>query len=375
MQARSGAVKVQAAFVALTAANVVADDGPIAVQGAEAADVRSVPAKAMMTGLVWSVGKNRGKRLSGAEIEEILNANPHVSGLFLHRDWREVEPARGTFDWKSLDGAVEAARRKGRFYKLSFKPGTGTPDWVYSKQGDGAVGAAVFETIGPNPNRKATYQKPVRIPVPWDPVFLGEFERFVAAAGRRYASDPLCAAVAITGANFQSAEVHLPKRPEDIERWETLGYREKLPEAYERYIDLFAEAFPRQQLCLHISTAVRKDDGIMENAVAYGARRYPDRLTLQNCQLNGKSNNTRLYSYALLQQYAGKLHLGYQSLALIAEGERGKRMGDPQRAVANFVRGHGEYWELWDANGRDPAMCEWLRDEIERARSQAAKSP
>jgi hypothetical protein len=213
----------------------------------------------------------------------------------------------------------------------------------------------------------------MRIPLPWDPVFLDHFARFVTAAGRRYASDPLCAAVAITGANFQSDEAHLPKSPKEIQRWEALGYREKLPRAYERYIDIFAEAFPRQQLCLHISVAVHNDDGVMEKAVAYGAQRYPERFTLENCQLNGRNDNSGLYSYALIQQYTGKLHIGYQSLAYLAEGERGSRMGDPRRAVGNFVRGYGEYWELWDGNGRDPVICKWLLDEIERVRSQYTK--
>jgi len=376
MQALSRGMTVLAVLIALTGAvpAAAAGDGPVDAQRATTAGPRGVPAT-MMTGLVWGVGKTRGERLGGAEIEKVLDANPHISGLLLGGIWNELEPARGAFDWKSLDAAVEAARRKGRVYKLLFKPGTGTPDWVYSGHADAAAGAAAFETRGSNPHRTATYQKPVRIPIPWDPVFLREFERFVAAAGQRYASDPLCAAVTITGANFQSAEAHLPKAPKDIERWDALGYRERLPKAYERYIDIFAEAFPRQQLCLHISVAVRADDGVLEKAVAYGARRYPDRFTLQNCQLNGKGNNASLYSYALLQQYAGKLHIGYQSLAYLAEGERGARMGDPRRAVANFVRGRGEYWELWDANGRDPAICKWLLDEIGRARSQAAKTP
>jgi hypothetical protein len=73
------------------------------------------------------------------------------------------------------------------------------------------------------------------------------------------------------------------------------------------------------------------------------------------------------------EQYTGKLHVGYQSLAYLAEGEQGVRMGDPRRTVANFVRGHGEYWELWDGNGRDPVICNWLLDEIERVRSQGTK--
>ena len=137
---------------------------------------------------------------------------------------------------------------------------------------------------------------------------------------------------------------------------------------------MFAGAFPRQQLCLHISAAVRNNDGVMEKAVAYGARRYPNRFTLQNCQLSGRNDNSALYSYALLLPYAGKLHIGYQSLAYLGEGQRGARQGDSRTSVANFVRGHGEYWELWDGNGRDPVICKWLLDEIARARMALPKN-
>jgi len=329
----------------------------------------SAPTNRTLTGLVWKVGKNHGKYLTGPEIETALEGNPHISSLFLMRAWGDLEPGRGAYDWKSLDGAVEAARHKGRTYKLLFKPGTGTPNWVYAKSADGSPGAAVFETVGPNPNRKGTYQKPVRIPIPWDPAYLREFERFIRAVGERYAGDPLCVAVTVTGANFQSAEAHLPKAPKDLEKWKALEYRDKLSKAYERYIDIFAGAFPRQQLCLHLSVAIDAKDGVLEDAVAYGVQRHPDRFTLQNCQLSGKGDNTGLFSYALIQKYVGKAHVGYQSLAYLSEGQRGARMGNPKKAVENFVRGRGEYWELWGGNGRDPVICKWLLDEIARARN------
>lgn len=322
------------------------------------------PTSGTLTGLVWMVGKNGGKYLTGPEIEEVLAGNPHISCLFLKREWLDIEPTRGTYDWKSLDDAVAAARHKGRSYKLSFKPGTGTPDWVYSKMADGSPGAAAFVALGPNEHRKDTYQKPIRIPIPWDPVYLREFERFIRAAGERYAGDPLCVAVTVTGANFQSAEAHLPKQPEDIEKWNALEYRDKLSKAYERYIDIFAGAFPRQQLCLHLSVAVSDKDGVLEEAIAYGVQRHSDRFTLQNCQLRGKSNYTRVFSYALIQKYVGKVHVGYQSIAALGDE---KRMGNPKTTVENYVRGRGEYWEVWDVNGRDPVICEWLLDEIAQA--------
>jgi hypothetical protein len=73
----------------------------------------------------------------------------------------------------------------------------------------------------------------------------------------------------------------------------------------------------------------------------------------------------------LIQPSAGKLHIGYQSLAYLGEGQRGARQGDSRTSVANVVRGHGEYWELWDGNGRDPVICKWLLDEIARAQKAA----
>ncbi len=63
------------------------------------------------------------------------------------------------------------------------------------------------------------------------------------------------------------------------------------------------------------------------------------------------------------------MHVGYQSLAFLSEGERGARMGSPEKAVDNYVRGHGEYWELWDGNGRDPAICQRLLETIAQSRA------
>lgn len=311
-----------------------------------------------MKGLLWMVGKVGNRAMTSAEIQKTVEGNPHISGLLLVGIWKDVEPAKGEFHWDSLDAGIEAARATGRFYKILLKPGVNTPQWVYD------AGAERFETLGSNPFRKDTYKKPLHIPIPWDEKYLREFEGFVSAVGKRYATDPLCKAVAITGANYQSAEAHLPKSQDDYEKWVALDYVENLPKAYERFIEIFSKAFPRQQLCLHLSVAVRNNDGVAEKVVAYGARRYPERFTLQNCQLSGKHDNMRLFSYSLIQQYVGKLHLGYQSVAFVG---RPDRMGDPQVAVYNFVRGKGEYWELWHGNGRDPEVCKWLLDEIAEA--------
>ena len=291
-----------------------------------------------------------------SEIKAVLDANTNIDGLRIHSQWDELEPVEGQWNFAALDGAISASRDGKRFYKLLVTPGTHTPVWVYGK------GAAKFATQGSNPHRKDTYQKPVFVPVPWDEVYFEYFEKLIQTLGKRYAGDPLCRAVGITGANYQSAEVHLPKNPADREKWDALHYREHLPKAYERFTEIFARAFPRQQLCLHVSNAIRSDDGVIEQVAAYGARRYPELFTLQNCQLSGIADDERLFSYQVIQPYWGKLHIGYQSLALLG----GERQGDSQVAVYNYVQGQGEFWELWDGNGRDPKFCRWLKTEIEQ---------
>ena len=47
------------------------------------------------------------------------------------------------------------------------------------------------------------------------------------------------------------------------------------------------------------------------------------------------------------------MHIGYQSLALLG----GDRQGDSRLSVSNYVKGEGEFWELWDGNGRDPEFA------------------
>ena len=85
MQALSRGMTVLAVLIALAGAvpAAAAGDAPVDAQRATTAGARGVPATATMTGLVWMVGKTAGERLGGTEIEKVLDANPHISGLFL----------------------------------------------------------------------------------------------------------------------------------------------------------------------------------------------------------------------------------------------------------------------------------------------------
>ena len=77
--------------------------------------------------------------------------------------------------------------------------------------------------------------------------------------------------------------------------------------------------------------------------------KYPERFTIQNCQLTGRREDTGTLSYDLVQKYRDRAHHGFQSLAGFSHG--GERMGSIEMAVLNVVHAKGEYWELWRGDG------------------------
>src|SRR6266496_6797957 len=272
-----------------------------------------------------------------------IRANHQLTGVCLHVPWKEVEKEAGKPDFSAIDKFVAVLRGIRMKYQLCFKSGASTPPFVY------AGGARSFETRVTNPHR-ANFGEAIVIPVPWDPIYQRNFSQMIAQLGERYANDPLCVSVVLTCANSLSAEMHLPKRGEDLEKWKALGnYEEKLLETYKKYTDEWAKAFPRQQISLHLSKVLDLPPAFCERVIEYGLSKYPERFTIQNCQLTGRKEDMGMMSYDLVQKYGDRAHHGFQSVAGFYRG--GERMGSIEMAVLNVVHAKGEYWEVWHADG------------------------
>jgi hypothetical protein len=191
--------------------------------------------------------------------------------------------------------------------------------------------------------------------VPWDENYQRHFSRMIEEVGKRYANDPLCLGVVLTCANFMSAEMHLPKAPEDRAKWEAMGdYESKLIAVYKKYTDEWAKAFPRQQVCLHISQVLDLKASFLEKVIDYGASKYPDRFTIQSDQLTGRREDVGMMTYDLVQKYGGRIHHGFQSVGGFSR--EGERMGSIEMAALNVVHANGEYWELWHGDGMNPQI-------------------
>jgi hypothetical protein len=314
----------------------------------------------LRTGL-WVTQKLPEDAATFDEFSVQVRANHNLSGVCLHIPWDQVEKEPGKPDFSAIDKTVAVFRSIGMKYQLCLKPGVYTPSFVYTE------GARPFETRVTNPHR-ANVGDAVKLPVPWDPVYERDFSRLIQQLGEHYASDPLCVSVVLTCANFMSAEMHLPKTREDLSRWQALGdYDARLLEVYKKFIDVWGTAFPKQELSLHVSKVLDLPPSFCERIVEAGLSKYPERFSIQNCQLTGRKEDSGMLSYDLVQKYRDRAHHGFQSLAGLSHPN--ERMGSIEMAVLNLVHAGGEYWELWHGDGFSPETASLASRTWQEARS------
>lgn len=305
----------------------------------------AAPGDPIRTGM-WVTQRLPTDAHSFTQFESDLKANHSLSGVCLHIPWDSIEKEAGKPDFSAVDRAIAVFRDTKTKYQLCLKPGANTPDFVY------AAGARFFQSQVPNPHRR-DYGAAVKIPVPWDTEYERAFSQIIDELGKRYASDPLCVSVVLTCANFMSAEMHLPKTPADLSQWRALGdYQKQLLEVYQTFMDKWASAFPRQEVSLHLSKVLNLPPSFLEQIIEYGLKKYPQRFSIQNCQLTGRKEDSGVMTYDLVMKYRDRVHHGFQSLAAL-EGRDG-RMGSTEMAALNIVHAGGEYWELWHGDGFSP---------------------
>lgn len=301
------------------------------------------PCAARRTG-IWVMQRFPREPADLEAFKSTILSNSHLSGVALGAGWNELEQEPGQYRFEELDRAVGVLRKAGMRYKLVVKPGASTPAYVYQ------VGAAAFHSTVVNPNRP-NFGQEVVLPIPWDPVYQERFSALIRVLGERYSRDPLCVSVALTCANFLSGEMHLPKRPEDMARWRSFGdFRGKLLEVYKKYTEEWARAFPKQEICLHLSPVLHlKPSELVEPLIEYAVAHVGCRFAVQNCSLSGRREDAGKEAYDVILKYKDRVHHGFQSVASFLT--QPDRMGSPEMAALNVVHAEGSYWELWRGDG------------------------
>ena len=314
-----------------------------------------------MEGFYWVVGSaerfNEVKILQ--DIDKTLSNNKYLSGIFIGATWKDIEPESGKYSWGLLDKEIQLAHKYKKYYKLVIYPGANSPEWIYRE------GCQAF-TMGVANKYRSNFGENIKVPIPWDTIYLNNFNRLIKKVSERYSNDPYLVAIAITGANAQSAEMHFVKGKQEIKRLEQYGnFRTKLVEVYKSLIDSFAQNFPHQQLCLHIAMPVNGMEREVRTIIEYGIKKYPKQFTIQSCQLNGRRDNSQLFSYRMITDYKNLVHHGFQSLAGWSHSQ--ERQGSMEMAILNYIRVGSQYWELWRGDGMSKEICAQLKEKLEAA--------
>jgi hypothetical protein len=310
---------------------------------------------------LYVIGGHQQQRAWSAALKQ-----PGIKGVALSEEWKVIEPERGRRNWSALDDDIALVARAGRKVGLRLHPGIFTPEWVYER------GARRFTFQDRNPYHapdgggrvarpNATLGQSLTIPVPWDEAFLSAWEDFVAAAGKHYASERAIAMVHVTGPNKHFSEMHLPKDPEDRQRWRSMGYSEdKLVSAWKRSIDAYARAFPQAALVLDLSPAIFDDD-VVERVVDYAVDKYGRRVFLQNNILLGENQGRERIDWKILDRYRNKTPIGFQRqlLRLNNQGQltparrRELRRDNFEKMLEEGMRLGGRYFEIGAQEARD----------------------
>jgi hypothetical protein len=143
--------------------------------------------------------------------------DPQVYGLSWRFKWATIEPEEGHYNWEVIDKAVEITSKAGKKAMLRVTAGINTPAWVYQ------AGAQPFEFPKTDLAHPENYPANLRMPLPWDEVYLTKWEGFINAFGKRYNAKPDIYSVQMTGGGH-IGEMNLPKAHD---KWRQIGYSDE----------------------------------------------------------------------------------------------------------------------------------------------------
>lgn len=313
---------------------------------------------ASLQGFHWIVGpktglygsKDKFKRLL-KEIDQTLRDNPLISGVYIITHWNLVEAEQNKYDFERLDKVIDLVKDHSRYYKLAVAPGVYSPQWLYDR------GALAFETVGSNPKRVDIYNKTVKIPLPWGPIYQSSYYRLMEKVSERYQKDKYFRAITVTAATFMSPEWHLPHSSSDRKQWNSLeDYVGNLEQAWKFGINRFATLFPNQVLIIEASSYPVGEKELGDNIIDYGVKKYPGRFAVQINQLSGNFDQVNRPTYSKLldyrKRYGSDLIIGLQNLRGWTYPKIRKEQGSMEMTAFNYLQAEGEYWELWYGDGR-----------------------
>ncbi len=285
--------------------------------------------------------------------------DPLMYGLSWRFRWKTIEPQEGQYNWAMIDRAIELTTKAGKHVLLRVVAGMQTPEWVY------ADGARSFDFGEEDVASGQRHPASTRMPIPWDDVYLGKWEAFIRAFGKRYNGNQHIYSVAMSGGGYID-EMNLPKA---FERWRQAGYTdEKLIQAWKRIIDAYQRVFPETPTNLAINEPLGslQQSNVVSPVVSYVLATYPRKVYLQQNALKAdfpRDNRIR----QIIREASVKTIVGYQMLG--GKGFLERQTGDRVAAFRHALEDNVSYVEVYGPDVRDPRLrgaLEFLARRLER---------
>jgi hypothetical protein len=271
--------------------------------------------------------------------------NSLIYGISWRFRWNTIEPKEELYNWELIDRAVEITTKAGKKVMLRIVAGRNTPEWVYR------AGARPFDFKNTDLAYPANHKPDMRMPIPWDEIYLERWERFIKAFGKRYNGNPNIYSIQMSGGGH-IGEMNLPKAHD---KWQQAGYSdEKLISAWKRIIDAYQKAFPNTPTNLNINEPLgKKRSNVLEPVVAYVLSKYPNKVYLQQDGLRAdmpKDNHIRL----IIREASKRTIVGYQMLW--GKGALDRQTGDRMMAFRNAIEDNVSYVEVYTSDVRDAGL-------------------
>jgi hypothetical protein len=131
------------------------------------------------SGLVVVRHVNNSPQQDRALYEQALK-NPFIKGVGFQIHWSDIELVEGKPDWSKLDELFAAAEKSKKWVQLCIYPGFFAPAWAL----EGVKTEQFPIQYGPD---KGTV---MRLPMPWNGVYLARWFAFLKQLSERYGQSP-----------------------------------------------------------------------------------------------------------------------------------------------------------------------------------------
>jgi len=284
--------------------------------------------------------------------------DPLVYGLSWRFKWETLEPHEGQYNFELIDKSLQITSNAGKKVILHVIPGMNTPEWVYR------AGAKPVNFSNRDLFHAEFYNENLRMPVPWDEVYLAKWERFIQVLGRRYNKNPHLYSIAIAGGG-RIDEMNLPKAHK---KWRELDYTDmKLIAVWKRVIASYQKAFPDTPMNLAINEPLgQKGSNVLMPIVSYVLATYPQKVYLQENGLKADLPRENIIRQTI-RAASSKTIVGYQMIG--GKGFLDKETGDRLTAFRNALEDHVSYIEVYAGDVRDPNQrraLQFLATPVER---------